>query len=296
MAEESWLTEKAGGALGGISAIVLFLIAAAAGPRVIGTEFGCPIYTPAPPLCAMPWSYQTANAARRVAYALVGFVVLAVGSFLISLPMIMRRGYAAMESPPRGRAERRLGVAIVVLALVSIALLFAAVAVGFTTPPTRTLTFTNSQLLSVGTSLTASYGTARAATVYLTAGEAITATYTVAWYANGSTAPEYGGGFPPTIVPAGQPLNGTGPWTTWYIVPQTGAYVIWFFAELPFGSGPFTSNATMTVTAYNVDLPPTIQLALTSLGGAVFASAVVVDWIARPRGTARGRRSCARGG
>lgn len=274
MAGDSWLAQKVVGALGGIFAIVLLYVAAIGGPEV-----GCPTSSPATGLCAMDWSFQTANAARRMAYATVGFLILAAGSFLIT-----RRGPTPVESPPRSRAERRLAVAMLVLGLLGIALLFAAVAVGFATPPSRTLTFTNDQLPSIGDFLTAYYGTERAATVYLTEGEAITATDTADWYTPGSTTPVCcSGGFPPNIEPAGLGYNFSAPWTTWYIVPKTGAYVIWFFAEVPVGYGPLVSNVSLTVTAYNVEYLPTVQLALGSLGTALFAAAVGVDWLAHPR-------------
>lgn len=274
VAGDSWLAQKLVGTLGGIFAFVLLWIAVNGGP-----QSGCPTSSPATGLCAMDWSFQTTNAARRIAYATVGVLILAVGSFLIT-----RRGPTAVGPPPQDRTERRLAVAMVVLGLLGIALLVAAVAAGFATPPSRTLTFTNDQLPSVGDFLTASYGTERAATVYLTAGEAITATDTANWYAAGSTTPVCcGGGFPPSIEPAGQPYNYSGPWTTWYIVPKTGAYVIWVYAELPIANGPLVSNVSLTVTAYNVDYLPTVQLALGSLGGALFAAAVGVDWLVHPR-------------
>ncbi len=276
LAKESWLAENLVAALTGISAIVLFFIGIGGGP-----QFGCPMFTTATGLCAMPWSYQTANADRRTLYALIAFIVVGSASFLITVP-----GRTTAGTAPDRRTARRVSVVIVVLALLGVALLFAAIAVGFTVPPSRTLTFTNSQLPSMGDFLSAYYGTERAAAVYLTAGEAVTATYTVAWYANGSSSPVgYGGtgyGFPPNIEPADQPYNYSAPWTLWYIVPKTGAYVIWVYAEVPIGYGPLTSNVSLTVTAYNVDFPPIAQLALASVGSVLLAGTVAVDWIAHP--------------
>jgi len=274
MVEGLRLAERAVGFLGAVFALILLGIAAFGGPQM-----GCPTSSPATGLCAMDWSYQTANAARRVAYALVGLVIVAAGAFIVT-----RQGAATVETLLPGRAERRLEVAIVALALLGTVLLVAAAAVGFATPPARTLIFTDSELPSVGNFLTAYYGTERAATVYLVAGEVVTATFTAAWYPVGSNTPQYGGGFPPSIEPAGQPYNYSGPFATWYIVPQTGAYTIWIYAELPVYMPPgYTSNVSLTVTAYNVGFPPTVQLTLASLGGVLFAAAVGVDWAIRPR-------------
>ena len=275
MVAELRRAEVAVGYLSAICAFILLWMAALGGPQL-----GCPVSGTATGLCAMDWSYQTANAVRRAAYMLVGFVILTVGSF-----MITRRGGARPKTSLPRKVERRFEVAIVVLALLGIVLLVAAVAVGFTMPPTRTLTFTNSQLPSVGDFLEAYYGTERAATVYLIAGEAIMATATVDWYASGSTTPQYGGpgGFGPNIVPAGQPLVYNGAFANWFVVPRTGAYTIYFDSMYPDYATSYTSNASMTITAYNVDFPPMIQLALASLGGVLFAAAVGVDWVVHPR-------------
>ncbi len=267
-------SEKAVGLLGLLAALGLLLLAFGAGPGG-----GCPTSTPATGLCAMAGSFQAANAARRVAYAWVGFAVLIVGAILITWP-----------SPPRRfsrvscRTERGLGVAVVAMALLGIVLLGATVAVGYSTPPTRTLTFANDQLPSVGGLYEPYYGTQRAATIYLTAGEGISASATVLWYASGSTTPQYGiGGLGPMIEPAGQPLVFNGSFADWFVAPQSGAYTIYFDSMYPGYATSYTSSASLTVTAYNLAFYPTVQLAMAYLGGISFAAAVGVDWVLHPR-------------
>ncbi len=280
MEDELRPSELAVGYVGGLAAL-LFLGLVVLG----GAGAGCPINTPATGLCAMPWSFQMALGSLRVAYAFVGFIIVAAGTILITRRSLWTGPIASRPT------SRRYGVAVVVLALMGVVLLVATAAAGFQIPPATTMTFTNAQLPSVGGLYEPYYGTERAATVYLTAGEAITATFAVTWYANGSGTPAgytgAGSGFPPTIAPAGQLPNYTSPWTTWYIVPRTGAYTITFDAMYPGYYPPYTSNATLTVIAYNVAFYPTVQLAMASLGGISFAAAVAVDWLLHPRGYVR---------
>ncbi len=273
MGSEPWPVEKALGSIGAIAAVVLVGLAYLDGPTRM-----CTGSAPATGLCTLPWAYQTANSDRTAAYAVLAFFVLLAGSLLI-----LRNAPQPVDPRSLPAAQRRLIVAMVGLALLGVALFGACVAMGYSAPPSQTTTFSDAQLADVGNLYTPYYGISRAATVYLAAGEAIAANYSITWIASGSSTPQTWIGTDAVIQPAGEPLDYFSPFAYWYVVPRTGSYTIWFFTEYPGYAANWTSNSTLTVTAYILGYPPLAQSVLGALGSAAFAAAAVVDMAVHPR-------------